>query len=113
MTPGTSPGAAWLRTPALLQAAAETETVYGGRVRAWAAVATLWLDLSAVAGRETASQDQRPVRLESATATARDDPRAAVGQRLVVGADPPWTILAIDHAQPSPGLMRLTLERPT
>jgi len=110
-SPGTSRGAGSLRTPGRLEAAVEAETPLGGRSRAWAPVAALWLDLSATAMREAAAEQQRPVRIETATAVARDDPRATPGQRLTVGEDPPWRVLDIDRAQPTPGRMRLRLER--
>ena len=70
-------------TPAVLQAAAETETAYGGLVTVWTAVASIWIALKPGSATNDQLEQQRPVRIETAAATARDDPRAAAGQQLL------------------------------
>ena len=109
MTPGTSPGA--LANPAVLENAVETETGFGGRTRAWIHAADLWLDLKPGGATTASSQDQRPVRVETAAAEARDHPAAAPGQRLTLAGEPPWTVLAVQRGRPTPGRMTLLLER--
>lgn len=89
----------------------KTPTAYGGLVRAWSPAATVWLDLLPGPGRELSVGEQRPLRIESALAIARDQPLAARGLQLVLGAEPPWRILSVARDHPAPGLMSLTLER--
>ncbi len=93
---------------AALQAASDTETAYGGRTRTWTEVATLWVHLQPTGARLDQRQDQRPVRIETATAAARDHPAAAAGQRLVL-TGPPWRVLAVQR--PGGGRMVLSLDR--
>jgi head-tail adaptor len=99
-------------TPATLQAASETETAYGGLTTVWADVATIWIALKPGSATSDQLEQQRPVRIETASATARDDARAAAGQQLLAGDDPnPWRVLAVERAQPQPGAMTLRLDR--
>jgi hypothetical protein len=99
-------------TPAVLQAAAETETAYGGLVTVWTAVASIWIALKPGSATNDQLEQQRPVRIETAAATARDDPRAGAGQQLLAGDDPTaWRILAVERAEPAPGAMTLRLDR--
>lgn len=97
--------------PATLQAAVETETAEGGRARAWSDVAPVWVELRPGAGSADAAQEQRPVRVETAVAFARDHPAAAAGQQLAVPDGPPWRVLAVRRADPAPGRMTLLLDR--
>ena len=97
--------------PAVLQTAVETETAEGGRTRAWSDAATVWVELRAAAASAQAAQELRPVRVETATAVARDHLAAAAGQRLVVEDDPPWRVLAVAREAPAPGWMTLALDR--
>lgn len=99
------------RTPAVLQAETTTETDYGGRTSAWAEAVRLWVTLTPAAPRPLAAGDASPARLESASAEARDDARAARGQQLLVEDEPPWTVMTIDRDHPKPGRMTLRLER--
>jgi hypothetical protein len=104
--------AATYPTPAVLQAAAETETPYGGLAPVWASVATIWIALKPGSATYDQLEQQRPVRIETASATARDDARAAAGQQLLAGDDPnPWRVLAVERAEPQPGAMTLRLDR--
>jgi len=99
-------------TPAVLQAAIQTETAYGGVTTVWAAVATLWIAMKPGAASDDQLEQQKPVRIETAAATARDDPRACAGQQLLAGDDAnPWRLLAVEHANPQPGVMTLRLDR--
>jgi head-tail adaptor len=93
---------------ATLQAPGETETPYGGRARVWSDVATLWVRLKPGGATLEQLQDQRPVRIETASAAARDHPDAAAGQRLVADG-PPWRVLAVQR--PGGGRMTLLLDR--
>ncbi len=97
--------------PATLQAAAETETAEGGRARAWSDLALVWVELRPGAGSADAAEGQRPVRVETASAGARDHPLAAAGQRLLTPDGPPWRVLAVRRADPAPGRMTLLLDR--
>ena len=97
--------------PAVLQAVVETETPDGGRARAWSEVAALWVELRAGAASEAAAQEMRPVRVEAATAVARDHPAAAAGQQLALDGEPPWRVLAVQRAEPTAGRMTLVLDR--
>jgi len=100
------------RTPAVLQAATATETPYGGAALAWTPVATIWINLKPGSATYDQQEQQRPVRIETASATARDDLRCTAGQQLLAGEDPsPWRILAVERAQPQPGVMTLRLDR--
>ena len=98
------------RRLASLQAAAETETAFGGRSRVWSEVATVWVDLREGGPRETTEADQQPQLAVSAEAEARDHPSAAAGQRLVVSGDG-WRVLRLIRGIPKPGRMTLYLEK--
>ena len=107
-------GALFYPTPAALQSASETQTAYGGATTAWTTVATIWIALKPGSAANDQLEQQRPVRIENATATARDDSRVLAGQQLLAGADPnPWRVLAVERAQPEPGAMTLRLDRTT
>ena len=97
--------------PATLQAAVETETPDGGRLRAWSDVATLWVEVRAGAAAADAAQEMRPVRVETAVALARDHPSVAPGQQLVLAGEPPWRVLSATSGAPAPGRMTLALDR--
>ncbi|MDP1632792.1 MAG: hypothetical protein Q8L66_15355 [Caulobacter sp.] len=99
-----------LRTLAILEAATEAETVFGGRSRTWAQVAALWIDLRPGGHREAAVGGPRPGLIETASAEARTHAAAARGQRLKAGGDA-WRVIAVTPAQPKAGRMTLTLER--
>lgn len=98
-------------TPATLQAAVETETEFGGRIRDWTVVAHLWTTLRITAPHPEQGGDRPPETSETATAVARDHPAAEAGQQLCVGDAPPWTVVAVRRAQPGPGAMTLILDR--
>ena len=99
-------------TPAALQAASETPTVYGGLTSTWTLAANLWIDLAPGSSSWSQLEDQRPTRIETASAVARDDLRACAGQQLLAGADPnPWRVIAVQRARPEPGRMTLLLDR--
>lgn len=99
-------------SPAVLQAAVETETAEGGRTRVWADVATLWVTLAYGAATADEAQEMRPVRVEVATATARDHPAAEAGQQLAItGDDAAWRVLEMRRGAPAPGRMTLLLDR--
>lgn len=100
-----------LGLPARLQLETTAETAFGGRESAWSDLAALWVELTPGPERELAAGEAPSLRIEAATAIARDDARARRGQRLIVGAEPPWTVLAVLRAQPQPGRMTLRLER--
>jgi hypothetical protein len=108
---GSGSAAGPFRLAAELLTPVETPTPFGGLTRTWTAAATLWLDLLAGPGRELSVGEQRPLRVESALAIARDHPLAARGLRLQLGADPPWRILAVARDHPAPGLMSVSLDR--
>ena len=97
--------------PAALQASVETQTPAGGVTRAWSTVATTWVELRASAGGFEQAEGQRPVRVETASATARDHPLAAAGQQLVLDDEPPWRVLAVRRGEPAAGRMTLLLDR--
>jgi hypothetical protein len=113
LSPGAAvSGALSFPTPTVLQAATPTETAYGGETLAWTTVATIWIALKPGAASYDQLEQQQPVRIETASATARDDPRAASGQQLLVGDDAnPWRVRAVEHANPQPGVMTLRLDR--
>ena len=93
--------AASYATPATLQAATATETAYGGATVAWADAAAIWIDFRPGAASYDQLEGVAPVRIETASATARDDPRAAAGQQLLAGDDHnPWRVLAVERRQP-------------
>jgi hypothetical protein len=97
-------------TPAVLQAPSETPTALGGVTTVWTPALSLWIDLALGGARYDQLEGQRPVRIETATAAARDDPGAAAGQQLLAGADPnPWRVLAVQRI--TPGRMTLVLDR--
>ena len=99
-------------TPATLQASTATGTAYGGAALAWAPSAEIWIALQPGAAAYDQLEGLRPVRIETASATARDDPRAAPGQQLLAGDDAnPWRVLAVERANPRPGAMTLRLDR--
>ena len=93
---------------ATLQAPGETETPYGGRARVWTDVATLWVRLQPTGASLDQLQGQRPVRIQTANAAARDHPDAAAGQRLIPDG-PAWRVLAVPR--PGDGRMTLLLDR--
>ena len=98
--------------PAVLQSAAETETDYGGRNRAWSQAATLWVSLTIAAPTQETGADAVPREAASASAVGGDHPNAAAGQRLLVGDDPdPWRVRRVDRGVPSLGRMTLRLDR--
>jgi len=98
--------------PAVLEAAAETETAYGGRDRVWSQAATLWVSLTLGAPGEQTAADAAPAEAGTATAVARDHPGAAPGQRLTVTGDAdPWRVRRVDRGTPTPGRMTLRLDR--
>lgn len=99
-----------LRTLAVLEAMTEAETVFGGRSKAWAEVAALWVDLRPLGHRETGDGAARPGLTETAEAEARGQATAARGMRLKAGGEP-WRIVAVVPASPRPGRMTLKLER--
>lgn len=112
MTPGSSPGAsqiASLRTPAILEAVSEAETVFGGRTKSWVQIAALWVDLQPRGHREAADGAARPALIETAQAVARTH-TAARGMRLKAGGEA-WRVVAVIPASPKPGRMTLSLER--
>lgn len=92
-----------------LQSAVETETEFGGRTRIWSDVASVWVTLTPGSATNDTGQDQRPFRVETASASARDHPLAAPGQQLVIGAETPWRVLAVQRTEP--GRMILILDR--
>lgn len=106
------PSRAAAEIPASLEAVAETQTPYGGRLQVWSAVATVWVELSLAPLREATSPDRPPDLAQAATATARDHPAAAVGQRLVPPGEPPFLVREVRRGEPSPGRMTLALDRP-
>ncbi len=96
--------------PGSLQAATETETDEGGRTRVWAEVAVVWVEVRAGAGSSDASDGLRPVRVDTATAVARDHPAAAAGQQLVLDSEAPWRVLAVRRGEPAAGRMTLVID---
>lgn len=98
-----------LRTLAVLEAASEAETVFGGRTRSWVEVAALWVDLRPDGHREAGDALSRPVLTETAQAVARSGV-AARGMRLKAGGEP-WRVVAVRPSDPRPGRMTLKLER--
>jgi len=106
--------AATYPTPATLQASTATQTAYGGAALAWTATAQLWIALKPGGATYDQLDGLKPVRIETASATARNDPRAAAGQQILVGDDAiPWRVLAVERADPQPGAMTLRLDRMT
>lgn len=99
------------QTPARAEAETITDTPFGGRVSAWTEVARLWLDLTPGAERDVASGGAPPLRIETATAVARDDARLTRGMRLLIGDEAPWIVTAAARAHPAPGRMTVRLER--
>ena len=96
----------------MLQAASATETAYGGATLAWTTVATIWIALKPGSATYDQLEQQQPVRIETAAATARDDARAVAGQQLLNGEDAnPWRVRAVERANPEPGVMTLRLDR--
>ncbi len=92
----------------VLQQAADAETAYGGRTRAWSPLATLWVHLTPGSASYDQADGEAPSRVKTANAAARDHPDAAAGQRLQLeGA--PWSVLAVQR--PQPGRMLLALQR--
>ncbi len=98
-----------LRTLAVLEAASEAETVFGGRSRTWTQVAAVWVDLQPAGHREAGDGGTRPVLTETAEAQARSGV-AARGMRLKAGGEP-WRVVAVLPGRPRPGRMILKLER--
>lgn len=99
-----------LRVFATLQAAAETETAFGGRTRVWADVADLWVELTVKGAAEPAEGGLKPVFTEDAIAVGHDDPLAAQGQILLAGGDS-WRVVRIVRGSPRMGRMTLHLDR--
>ena len=101
--------------PASLQAATFTDTPYGGVDETWAEVATLWVSLAIAApAQQFDGAISAPAEADIATATCRDHPAAADGQRLLIGDDPaPWRLRRVDRGVPGPGRMTLRLDRLT
>lgn len=99
-----------LRTLAILEAASEAETVFGGRTKTWIQVAALWIDLQPLGHRESGDGAVRPALIETAQAVARTHAAAARGQRLKAGGEA-WRVVAVTPARPGPGRMTLSLER--
>jgi hypothetical protein len=101
---------ATLRTLAVLEAASEAETVFGGRSKTWTQVAALWVDLQPGGHREAGDGVTRPGLIETAQAVARTHAAAARGQRLKAGGEA-WRVVAVIPARPASGRMTLSLER--
>lgn len=99
-----------LRKLAVLEAAVEAETPFGGRSRSWSQVATLWVDLRPGSPRQAAGAGQRPVVSDTARAEARDHPAAEAGQRLSLGGDN-WRLVRLVRGEPKIGRMILHLEK--
>ncbi len=93
---------------ASLQGSTETETEFGGRTRVWTEIATVWVVLTPAGTTSDTGQDQRPFRVETATAAARDHPLAVTGEQLVTD-DALWRVLAVQRTEP--GRMTLLLDR--
>lgn len=97
---------------ATLEAATETPTPYGGASMTWSQVATVWVAVKRAALRETgAAEDHPPASAQTATATARDHPLAAPGQRLTLPGEPPLRVIEVRRGEPAPGAMTLILDR--
>ena len=99
-----------MRVFATLQAAAETETDFGGRTRVCTDVADLWVELIRKGAAEPAEGGLRPVFTEDAVAVAHDDPLAAQGQILLAGGDS-WRVVRVVRGAPRMGRMTLHLDR--
>lgn len=99
---------------ATLEAATETPTAYGGVTLAWSQVATVWVALNRGPLRDgDAPPDHPPASAQAATATARDHPLAAAGQRLTPPGEAPFRVVEVRRGEPSPGAMTLVLDRPS
>jgi hypothetical protein len=99
-----------MRRLASLQAAAETQTAFGGQSRVWSEVATLWVDLREGAPSERAQAGQRPDLLVTAKAEAREHSAAEPGQRLSLDGET-WAVVRNVRGLPSLGRMTLFLEK--
>lgn len=88
----------------------EAETVFGGRNRTWAPVASLWVDLKPSGVREASELGGPPGLTETARAEARSLSAAGRGQRLDAGG-PAWRVTAVTRNSPRVGRMTLHLER--
>lgn len=99
------------RLPARLEAETVTETAFGGRVSAWNVLAVVWVDFTLGPEREIVAGDAPPLRIETATAVARDDARLLRGRRLRIGDAAPWTVTSVARSEPKPERMTLRLER--
>ena len=97
---------------ATLESATETPTAYGGVALAWSQVATVWVTLERGALREAAAAPTSPPAVaQAATATARDHPLAAAGQRLTPPGEAPFRVVQVRRGDPLPGAMTLVLDR--
>lgn len=101
--------------PAVLQAATETATDFGGLDETWTEVATLWVTLTVAAPTQPLDDAYAPPALtDVAAGVCRDHPAAAAGQRLLIGDDPePWRLRRVDRGLPGVGRMTLRLDRLT
>ena len=97
--------------PARILDGAQSETAYGGLATVWSELALIWVALTPGAPRDASTGDAPPLRIETASALARDDARLHRGQRLAFAGEPPWTVTGVDHSHPRPGRMTLRLER--
>lgn len=97
-----------------IEAAAESETAFGGRERSWGAVGGIWLAFGARAVRERAPAAPSAARdtvapgrtMESCLAEGRAHPQARRGRRLNVDGER-WRIAAVEPG--APGRIRLHL----
>ena len=96
------------KSSAALQSAAETETDFGGRTRVWTTIASIWVTFIPGGASADTGQEQRPFRVETASASARDHPLAASDQQLLLDG-PPWRVIAVQRTEP--GRMTLILDR--
>ncbi|HYF21856.1 MAG TPA: hypothetical protein VD929_00515 [Caulobacteraceae bacterium] len=98
-----------MRRLAVLEAAVEQETPFGGRSRLWEAAADLWVALTPGPARVVADRGGRPRLVETARAVTRDHPEAERGMRLGLDGRS-WTVLRVERGAPAPGRMTLHLE---
>ncbi len=97
---------------ATLDAPSETPTAYGGLSLTWTQVATVWVAIRRAALREGAGAPGGPPAVsQGATATARDHPLAAAGQRLTPPGEDPFRVVEVRRGEPAPGAMTLILDR--
>ncbi|CAN5256036.1 hypothetical protein BH10PSE2_BH10PSE2_02110 [soil metagenome] len=97
-----------LRRLAELLVPLRAETPFGGRSVTYESLGSVWLDIAVPGRRERTDGDVTRV-MANATATARVDPRLAVGLILRLdGMD--WSILGAAVDPKRPGRMILNLE---